>query len=124
MTKFLITQIPIVFILFFLPNRFEDFDIDQFVDYLQNDDVLTSNNHQHNESTSSPVHQTGYTNSFTQETTTQSTSLEKFFYTCTVCREILENSQELLKHVRTHTRLKAFKSNDRDKVSHLSGLFK
>lgn len=96
--------------------RFEDFDIDQFVDYLQNDDELANTNHQNNETTPSPIHQTGYTNSFTPEPTTQSSNqpLENFFYTCTVCREILGNSQELLKHVRTHTKLKAFKN---EKVS-------
>ena len=44
--------------------------------------------------------------------------MDKFFYTCTVCREILNSSQELLKHVRTHTRLKAFKSDQSQKVSH------
>lgn len=105
----------------FRPLRFEDFDIDQFVDYLQNDDEIASNNHQPHESTPSPNHQTGYANNF--EPATQSTSTEKFFYTCTVCRDILGSSHELLRHVRTHTRLKAFRGEEGFKVIHRDRLF-
>jgi hypothetical protein len=96
--------------------RFEDFDIDQFVDYLQNDDDIVSNSHLQNEPTPSPVPQSGYINNL-HEPSTQSI-VEKFFYTCTVCREILANSQDLLKHVRTHTKLKEPKCNGKQKVSH------
>ncbi|CRK90643.1 CLUMA_CG004342, isoform A [Clunio marinus] len=96
---------------------FEDFDIDQFVDYLQNDEEIAGNNLHLNESSPSPNHQSGYVNNFTHEATTQSTS-EKFFYTCTVCREILGNSQELLNHVRTHTSMKVYNSENSRKNSH------
>lgn len=86
------------------------------MDYLQNDEDLVSNNQPNNVSTPSPDHQTGSTNHFTRETTTQSTS-EKFCYTCTVCREVLGDSQELLKHLRTHTRLKTYNCAESQNVS-------
>lgn len=87
------------------------------MDYLQNDEDLVSNNQLHNTSTPSPNHQTGFNNHLTRETTTQSRA-EKFCYTCTVCREVLSDSQELLRHVRTHTRLKTFNCSDNHKVLH------
>jgi hypothetical protein len=102
------------FVFIFVSIRFEDFDIDQFVDYLQNDDDIANNNN--HESTPSPERQTGYEN---QPATQSSSATERFFYTCTVCREILSNSQELLRHIRTHTRLKALKSEESQKVGEI-----
>lgn len=82
------------------------------MDYLQNNDDIVNNqqdtspptpgNHQHSDVPA-------ITNSDNSEDVISSANdsmKEKLFYTCTVCREIVESGQDLLKHVRTHTRMR------------------
>lgn len=90
--------------------RFEDFDIEQFVDYLQ-DNVEPASSQQGN----GPVQNCA--NNDQKQPSPQSNS---FFYKCTVCREIVGSSQELLRHVRTHTRPMRFSNGANNRrVSHM-----
>jgi hypothetical protein len=51
---------------------------------------------------------------------------EKLFYTCTVCHETVESGHDLLKHVRTHTKLRGAKNsfNKSSKVRKIYANFK
>lgn len=78
---------------YFIFYRFEDFYIDQFVDYLESD----VNGNGHDASSQNGNHQKHQLNS--------NNNHKPCNYQCTVCRETLGSGSELLKHVRTHTRM-------------------
>lgn len=95
------------------PSRFEDFDIDQFVDYLQNNEEIVNNHESPKNSVVNGHHPVDGSNNSRQSESPDDTKSfgndsmkETFFYTCTVCHEVVESGRDLLKHVRTHTRLR------------------
>lgn len=113
----------------FAARRFEDFDIDQFVDYLQNNNDDIGNNHDSSSPCYPPLtnglhHPVDVSiNSRPSESPDDSKSFgddsqkETFFYKCTVCHEVVESGKDLLQHVRTHTRMQNSQKQTRNSTS-------
>lgn len=100
--------------------RFEDFCIDQFVDYIENNNDVNHNGHANERSSGSvrQQHMKKYKKNQHLRQQQKLSSSKEFFYKCTVCREIVNSGAELLRHVRTHTRYHSDTKNFyNDKVS-------
>ena len=87
--------------------RFDDFCIDQYSSYDDDNDGSSTGRLQNERPKS---------HGNIQVKSYQQLSSKEFIYKCTVCRETLGSGRELLRHVRTHTRHLGENKNYNDRV--------